>query len=726
MFQQRLARSMGLAQLSVWMTLVSCAETTSKAHNPIVNSHYGELPLTFEANQGQATDSVKFLSRGSGYSLFLNATEAVLWLTKPQSAAKAGKPDFRGDSEAPRNQAAVLRMQLVGANPTPEVAGLDEQPGTSNYFIGNDRKRWRTNIPTFAKVQYTDVYPGVDLLFYGNQHQVEYDFVVAPGVDPSSIRLAFSGADRLTIDPRGNLVIDAAGTEVVLQAPRIYQEIKGPEPGFRQEIEGRYVFNGDHHMGFQMGEYDPRLALVIDPVLVYSTYLGGGDVDQGLRIAVDTAGNAYVVGSTRSVDFPTENAIQPDLMVGGGIEDVFVTKLNAAGTALVYSTYLGGTDHDSPGNIAVDSAGNAYVAGGTASPDFPTVNPFQALHQAGDAFVTKIAAAGDALVYSTYLGGIQGEWGNAIAVDSTGNAYVTGRTDSESDFPTANPFQSMRTLVDSTSDAFVTKFTADGSSLVFSTYLGKGNYDEGFSIVVDAGGNAYVAGATRSSNFYTLNPLQVTCGSCATGLEDTFLTKFSADGTALVYSTFLGGNGIDFPGDIALDSRGNTYLVGLTRSTNFPTARPIQATNGGNLDAFVTKVGSAGNVFIYSTYLGASNDDQALDITLDIAGNAYIAGATTSADFPIATPLQANFGGGISDGFVSKLNPAGSVLDFSTYIGGSEYDDARGIAIDSAKNVYVTGQTLSTDFPTANPLQPSSGGGPDAFVAKIGTRRMRR
>ena len=606
---------------------------------------------------------------------------------------------------------AVVRMKLVGANPSPRVSGLEELPGRSNYFLGNDPSKWRTNVPTYAKVQYKDVYPGVDLVYYGNQRELEYDLIVAPGANPEAIQLAFEGEDELELDGQGDLVLHSDGGQVRLHKPLVYQQVDG----VRREIAGAYVLNGGRQVGFQVAAYDASKPLIIDPVLEYSTYLGGSNNDFGNAIAVDGSGNAYVTGTTESTDFPTANPIQPAFSGGsGGATDVFVTKLNAAGDALVYSTHLGGFGDERGFGIAVDDLGNAYVTGETLSSNFPTASPIQAANGGlSDAFVTKLNAAGDALVYSTYLGGSLFEQGNGIAVDAAGNAYVMGLTNS-TDFPTASPLQP--TYGGGTFDVFVTKLNAAGDALVYSTYLGGSGSEilQFGAISADASGNAYVAGSTSSTDFPTASPIQASQG----GSFDAFVTKLNTAGNALVYSTYLGGSGSDRGLAIAVDASGNAYVTGFTGSTEFPTASPIQAANGGLSDAFVTKLNAAGDALVYSTYLGGSSSDVGYGIAVDAAGNAYVMGETDSTEFPTASPIQSALGG-FDDAFVTKLNAAGNALVYSTYLGGSAADHGAGIALDGAGRAYVTGSTYSSNFPTINAIQPTNAGGQYAFVTKI-------
>jgi hypothetical protein len=702
-------------------------------------SAYGQLPLSFEANHGQADKSVNFLARGAGYTLALSPTEAVFALVRrSDERSQKSEPSLKhGDNSdaatregrndnTPSAQASepptVLRMNLVGANREAVVEGLNELEGKVNYLIGSDKSQWRTNISTFARVRYAEVYPGIDVVYYGNQKHLEYDFVVAPGCDTSAISLRFEGADKVEVDAAGDLLLTVGGSAVRQPKPVVYQEVDGE----RLAIAGNYVVAKDGQVGFSVGAYDARLPLVIDPTLVYSTYLGGSDFEDGNDIAVDSAGNAYICGITNSTNFPTANAIQgtfntpldPTLVS----RDAFVTKLNPAGTALVYSTYLGGNKDDRCNKIAVDNAGNAYLAGETGSTNFPTANAIQSTHGGGlsDAFVAKLNAAGSAFVYSTFLGGGIFDAAHAMTIDAAGNAYITGRTTS-SNFPTVNPIQSAYSGGPG-ADAFVTKLNAAGSALVYSTYLGGnagsgGGFTAGFSIAVDSAGNAYVTGQTRATNFPTANAIQATFGGGSPD-GDAFVTKFNASGTALVYSTYLGGSDNDIGFEIALDSANSAYIAGVARSSNFPTANAFQSALKGTSDAFLTKLNPAGSAFVYSTYFGGTGDDSANGIAVNASNEPYLAIGTSSTDLPTANPTQAASGGGI-DAAVTRFNAAGNALIYSTYLGGSGTDAGLGIALDSALSMYIVGRTTSTNFPTLNPVQSANGGGQDAFVTKI-------
>ena len=769
---------------------------------------YGKLPLSFEANQGQTDSQVEFLSRGPGYALFLTRNEAVLSL-RAQKKPVPPHSFFRAEASPPQKRTAdqwpqfasltalldkpqglrarpavqedtpasdIVHLKVVGANPRPKVVGVDELPGKSNYFIGKEPKNWRTNVPNYARVRYQDVYPGVDLVYYGNQQQLEYDFVVAPGADASVISLAVLATPALSeiagspsprntpplqIGGNGDLVVKADSGEIRLHKPVVYQDhwpgvrdynsVGKTRPtddglrttdklnrqsaiGNRQFLDGRYVLTAHNRVRFEIPRYDKTRPLVIDPVLIYSTYLGGTGGDGASGIAVDSSGNAYVTGTTTSTDFPTVHALQATCgSCSSGASDVFVTKLNAAGSALVYSTYLGGSAINVGSSVAVDSSGNAYVIGATTSTDFPTVHALQATCGGGcgtyDAFLTKLNAVGSALVYSTFLGGSNDDTGTSIAVDSSGNAYVTGFTNS-TDFPIVNALQTMCPDCSSgNTDAFVTKLNAAGTALVYSTYLGGSLAEFSLGIAVDSSGNAYVVGRTDSADFPTVNAVQATCASCSSGSSDTFVTKLNATGRSLVYSTYLGGGDDDLGNGIAVDASGNAYVTGTTFSTDFPTVNPLQATcagcssASGISDAFLTRFNAAGTALVYSTYLGGSGSDGGSSIAVDSSGNAFVTGSTTSTDFPTVNPLQAMCAGcssasGISDAFLTRFNATGTALVYSTYLRGSGSDGGSSIAVDSSGNAFVTGGTNSTDFPTLNPIQ-SYGGAGDIFVTKI-------
>jgi hypothetical protein len=690
-----------------------------------VSETYGKLPLHFEANQGQADPQVKFLSRGAGGTVFLTSTEAVFVLTasEPREASEAPKPARTAEKQK-NVKRTVLRTSLLGANHESRMVGQEELPGKANYFIGNDPAKWRTNVPTYAKVQYENVYPGIDLVYYGNRRQLEYDFVVRAGADPKTIALGFEGVDKLEVDGQGDLVLHTAAGLIRQRKPVIYQEVDGA----RREIAGGYVLKGERRVGFRVAAYAASRPLVIDPVLVYSTYLGSSASDAGTGIAVDADGNAYLTGSTPTSDFPTTpGAFQT---TNADSSDAFVTKLNPTGSALVYSTYLGGNGDEAANGIAVDAAGNAYVTGVTVKVTGPTGNTFpttpggfqQGSSSGVNAFVTKLDPTGSALVYSSFLGG-GADSGSGIAVDASGNAYVTGRTESTIFPTTPGAFQ---TTSAGLADAFVTKVDPTGSALVYSTYLGGNGVEQGLGIAVDAAGNAYVTGQTESSNFPTTpGAFQTTFG----GIGDAFVTKVDPTGSALVYSTYLGGSSSccgDAGLGIAVDATGNAYVTGSTDSTDFPTTPGAfqQTTLGVAGAGFVTKLNPTGSALVYSTYLGGNSTTSALGlgIAVDSAGNAYVAGAAGPSFPTTAGAFQPTYSGRpFQDPFVTKLDPTGSALVYSTYLG-SQYNGSVAIALDTlpSPNAYVTGSTNATEFPTTpGAFQPASGGPSDAFVAKI-------
>ncbi len=689
----------------------------SEAGRQRVVEAYGKLPLTFEANQGQTDGRVKFLSRGRGFTVFLTSREAVLAFSKSAGLTAQKEPLRTRDGRASRGTRAVVQMTLIGANPVSPVEGLGTLPGKSHYFLGNDPRKWRTHAAHYARVKYGAVYPGVDLIYYGHQDQLEYDFVVAPGANPGVIRLAFEGVEKVRVDAGGDLVLRVEGGEIRQKKPLLFQEVDG----VKREIAGRYVIERNRQVSFRVGRYDAGRPLTIDPVLTNSSYFGGSGEDYSFGVAVDSFGDAYLTGTTASSNFPAKTDKFQATPAGA---DAFVAKLNAGGSALVYSTYFGGSGNDQGSGIAVDALGNAYVTGFTRSANFPTTpNAFQARFGGGfwDAFVAKVKADGSALVYSTYLGGSGDDWGLGIALDSSGNAYLTG-VSSSANFPvTSGAFQRLPGGGDS--DAFVTKLNATGSALVYSTYLGGIADDQGRGIAVDAFGSAYVTGNTRSTNFPTTPDAfqQVPFGP---GYWDAFVAKLKGDGSALVYSTYLGGSSDDWGLAIALDASGNAYLTGFTWSDDFPvTSGAFQGfLGGGNSDAFATKLNATGSALAYSTYLGASADDQGNGIAVDALGNAYVTGNTRSMNFPITSDAFQTASAGHDDAFLTILDPTGTAVIYSTYIGGqsgSGDDQGSAVALDSSGNVYVTGTTGSTDLAMLAPLQATYSGNRDAFLVRI-------
>lgn len=705
-----------LTWLSVFSFLVADIPATLKEHKKVATSPsqpdlqvvMNRLPLSFEENRGQADRAVRFIARQRGYALYLSESKA------------------RFELRGPANQRQSFSMTLAGASPKAKAAGQQPLPGKSNYFIGDDPKDWRTNIPTFASVRQQGVYPGIDVVFYGNAQQLEYDFVVAPQADPQQIELAFDGIEKLELNTHGDLMIGIGETTLAMLKPVVYQELNGS----RRPIESGYAIR-NQTVGFVIGDYDPDLPLVIDPVIDYSTYFGGSGTDIGYGIAVDRNRNVYIAGQTSSLNFPTKNPVQS---MRDGANDAFVTKLSADGSMVLFSTYLGGRNSgDRASALAVDKAGNVYVTGETNSLNFPLVNPAQSIYRGNvDAFVVKLSIDGNVLIYSTTWGGTLQDVAYGIALDRFDNAYITGRTDS-TNFPTKNPLQA---TLKGVRDVFVSKFSPDGAS-IYSTYLGGelsptvGRDEEaGYSIAVDAMANVYITGFTTSPGFPVVGAVQ----PIFAGVEDAFVAKLNAAGSALVYSTFLGGDRAEEARAIAVDSLGNACVTGYTFSLNFPTMNALQRNYGGNVDAFVTKYNATGSALIYSTYLGGNGSENTgliADITpvggiaVDNSGNAYVTGKTESANFPVTRAIQSALRGD-NDAFVAKIDPAGFELIYSTYLGstftGDNGFDERGldIAVDQFGSAYVTGQVLKNDFPTMLPVQPNFGGGlSDAFITKI-------
>ncbi|MNO73316.1 Beta-propeller repeat protein [compost metagenome] len=665
-----------------------------------VMNQFGQLPLIFWEYGGTKSEVLRYMTKRPGQSIYFAATEVTF--------IHEGRND-------PYDQ---LTLQFLNSNENVVVEGRDPAESKIHYFTGKDPNQWRSNLSTYHEILYRELWPRIDLLFRGDAGTLKYDLIVQPQANIDQIRFAYRGAEKLSIDPDGDLLIHTIQGVKREAKPVSYQEINGK----RMPVNSRFILHGDAQghpsFGFQVdSEYHPDYPLIIDPVLIYSTYLGGDVFDSGLHIVVDDSGQAYVAGSTTSADFPTTAGAFSQTF--GGATDAFVTKLNETGTALVFSTYLGGSAFDRATSLAIDATGNVFLTGETRSADFPvTPGAFQTTFVGiNSCFVTKLNATGSALIYSTYLEGSGDETGNDIAIDSSGNAYVTGVTTSV-DFPvTTGAFQ---TTAPGFTNGFVTKLNADGSALIFSTYLGGTLLNFGTGIVITALGNPIVSGSTFSNDFpVTGTAAQPTFG----GTEDAFITRFNTIGSALEYSTYLGGSDAETGDAIAIDAQENVYVTGTTSSTDFPTTSgAFQTALAGSTDAFVTKLNATGTAFLYSSYLGGADFDEGIDIIVDTANNAYVVGSTESADFPVAPgAFQSTLGGG-SDAFVTVFNTAGNALVYSTYLGGSSSDTGNGVAVDSSFNIYVTGGTQSINFPTSpGAFQTSLLGTQNAFVTKLGT-----
>ncbi|MCX5889873.1 MAG: SBBP repeat-containing protein [Deltaproteobacteria bacterium] len=689
----KLLVTVGALLSSAWFfspatTAATSADDWSQGEKPRIQENYARLPLSFIANRGQAPAQVKYYSQGGPQTFTFTPEGIYLYLRKGKGTAGAG---------------AVIRLTPLGLRRGAELTALEPQEGKVHYFLGNDPKKWHTNLPTYRAVLYREAYPGIDLKFYGTGRQMEYDIIVKPGADPGRVQFQYSGIKKLALTATGDLAITLPdGGELIQKKPLIYQEIAGR----RLSRDGRFQVArvaGHWRYGFQVASYDRTHPLIIDPVLVYSTFLGGANQDAGNAIAVDQEGNAYVTGVTQSADFPSK-----PLSALLGPEDAFVTKINAAGTGLVFSLFLGGNGHDGGTGIAVDSAQNIWVTGYTDSANFPLQNAFQGTFGGGgrDAFVTKIKADGSGLLYSTYLGGSGYDLAHGIALDAAGNAYITGETAS-ANFPIYNWLSGTSTYKGE-QDCFMAKFSPGqgDNGLTFSSYLGGEGMKTGYGVAVDKDNNAYVAGGTLIFGPDLLPP--------SSQAFVTKLTNTSGSPPAVAYTkTLAGGTALG----IAVDKSGSAYVTGSTSSSYFPTKNPIYGYVAGT-EAFVSKINPAGTDLVYSTYLPGWFTERGNGIAVDRFGNAYITGKTDSGNFPVknGTPWTS-----FDDVFVTKINRNGDLILYSTCIGGLSSEWGNGIALDRLGNVYVTGYTGSSDFPLESPIYSHYNGGVDAFVVKLRT-----
>ena len=701
----------------------------ASSHPPVrFIGSYGPLPLAFEPNQGQADPQVKYLARGNGYTLFVTPREAVLVLGEARAPADPRRGKRTAPAPAPSQAPpAVLRLGMEGALPHPVFEPLERLPGISNYFLGSDPARWHTRIPQYAKVAVRGLYGGTDMVYYGTRGKLEYDIVVQPGGDPKALHLKVTGAQGMAVNAQGDLELRTPRGAVILRAPVAYQV----EGGQRIPREGRYRMEEGNRVGFDVRDFDPAQPLVIDPVLDYSTLLAGytfGNITESYGLAVDSGGNAYVTGDTGCLDFPTTPGSAEPTPTGGVINTVcgYVTKFNPSGSAQLYSTYLGGSVNANCFAIALDSSDNAYITGRTDG-DFPTTpGAYQttATYLTLTPFVTKLDPTGSTLVYSTYLGS-NGD-GDGIQVDASGDAYVAGESYAAAFPTTPGCYQPTNPTGPDLEHVIVCELNPAGSALLYSTYLAGSSGEGANAIALDAAGHVYVTGYAYSANF------PVTPGAFLTvlpGLGSAFVSKLSLQGLGkadLVYSTFLCGSS-SYPGDagngISVDGAGNAYVTGTTQDAAFPTTGgALQTAYGGDWDAFVTKLNPSGSGLVYSTFLGGPGLEFGSGVTVDALGDVYLGGETRSADFPV-TPdaFQAVEPGSIS-GMVAVLNPAGSGLLYSTFLGGNDLDLVKAIALDPAGDFYVAGNSFSTDFPTTSGAFQASmpAGQENSFVVKFG------
>ena len=688
---------------------------------------YDKTPLVFEENRGQADARVKFAARAGSYTLYLTPSEVVFTL---QAAASKTQVSFKHKAQRTKfkdQQSDVLRMQFVGAASNAGITGVDKQVGTTNFYRGKNAKNWKTRIPNFAGVKYKSIYEGVDLVFYGKERALEYDFTVAPNADAGQIRLAFDGADKLSLDGAGNLLVKTAHAEITQAAPFMYQEVGGQ----KQKVAGRFILRGEREVGFEIGEYDRSRPLVIDPALTYLTYMGGTAFDEASDVKVDANGNAYVVGSTNSLDFPTPGSRTADDKAA-----VYVAKIDPTGSRFLYITFLDGSEDDTSIALALSAQNEVYIGGDTESHDFPvTSGAFDTDYRFNvDAFVAKLNAEG-VLVYATFYGGIGAEDLADIAVDASGKAYFVGDTLSTTgNFPLKNQYQNCGRLVFPISansiDPFLGVLNADGSDLTYSTCFGGSGYsgvdsDSAFGVAVDAANNAYITGETGQNNFPTKNAIQASNAGGFDGFVAKLNPALSGD-ASLIYSTYLGGSGTDEGISIAVSASGSAYVTGQTGSINFPLKNALRSTNQVN-EAFVTVLDPNGTL-VNSTFLGGNGDDIGNSIVLGNGGTVYVGGSTKSSNFPLATPFLSTRSGS-SDGFVTKLRLTGEAtgISSSTLLGGNGLDGVLDIALSGA-HIIAVGNTASNNLPTVSPnpifgpIKATSNASLtnlDGFVAKI-------
>ncbi len=703
----------GLSVITVRVNALGDARTTTNHTADLASQP--DAAFAFISNAGQFPSNVRFMADGAGTRLWFTTRGVVYHFTRLIQQTSSDPLVQSGCilSDQPDSiEHLAIKLSLIGSNSNPIVQGGNSAIGVYSFLIGNNPSTWHHNVPAYSDVSYLSVYPGIDLKYYGTSRQMEYDFVIAPGADPGQINLAYTGIQDLSITPEGDLQVTTQFGTMLEKKPEIYQVINGS----KVQVAGGYQLTGARSFKFQLNDsYNPNVPLVIDPVLIYSSYLGGGKYEYGRSLALNSTHNAYIAGYVNSLDFPLANPLDSSFSGTTASDyDVFVSEFSPGGDTLLFSTYIGGSGDDRGMDIAVDNAGGIYVVGGTNSSDFPTVSAVQSSNAgAKDAFILKLTSTGTNLAYSTYLGGSQDDAGVGLALNGT-EAYVTGYTKSADFHLSASPYDNS---LGGTQDGFIAELNSSGSSLSFSTFFGGSGIEAGSGIAVGPAGDIFICGYTKSTDFPVAGAIQNTL-SGGSGYGDAFITRLNSSASSLVYSTYLGGIGDDIGSRIRIDDSLNAYLAGSTYSPDFPTAAAYQPAKAGGFDAYLCKLPPDGSSLIFSTFLGGNVDDFGTDVAVDSFHQTYLVGTTNSSNFPVANPYDGTYNTHY-DVFATFFTASGSSLLSSTYLGGSAADFAYGVAVDTETVVYLAGYTGSANFPVVNGFQGVNGGGFDAYIAKL-------
>lgn len=707
-------------------------------------------PITL--NNGQFNSPVKFAAVDKNVSFFFASEGAVLLLNRETEELKTRKVQEgvnhlynNNYSKLIEKEYYAVKLNILDANTDVEVIGEERLSWNNNYFIGNDPSRWFKNVPNYSKVRLKNIYENIDLVYYFQDGSLKYDFIIYSGADPEQILLRFDTGDKnsLKIENNGGLLIKTPFGNLIEKCPVSYQISGGKREMIKTDFE--IVNSEENTVTFNIGDYNPEFPVTIDPEIIYSTFIGGsGDIEWSYGIAVDAGGNAFITGQTESFDFPVTSGVIKETSIGS--INGFVSKINASGTALEFSTYIGSASHsEGLKDIAIDAAGNSYVAGWTHSMDYPTTEGAfdREMNGSDGAVITKLNSNGSELLFSTYLDGFDKETVWAIEVDESNNVYVAGITTSY-DFPvTSGAFDES---TDSSQDIFISKLNSSGSSLRFSTFLGGSGIDECYDICLDESNNVYISGNTDSPEF------PITAGAFCkslSGYMDGFVSKLSSNGKNLIFSSFLGGSKKENVFGIDIDNEQNVYVTGITLSDDFPItpaaydtsfskysedqpdpsdlpSKSNKTLDENKYDIFVSKLNSTGSILVYSTYLGGNGNDYGTYLAVDEEGNAYITGYTESNNYPTTSGAFDRGYNGLYDVFVSKLSPDGTRLIYSSYYGGSGDDIGYKTVVTSAGRVYITGWTNSGNFPVSeNTVDESfNGGEADVFVLVLDTGFM--